>query len=145
MPPIFHLRNYFCRFTDKKCSGLKSCDFQVNDMVHYGVRPCPLELSSYLEASYKCLQSNMFKTYCYFVNLHSFADARCSGKLECEMEVARLVYHTSPCPRELSSYLQAGYTCVSGRVSTILHEFAKLSKIPFYSSYSKSDGQGMFG
>ena len=55
----FHARIFcFFGFTDKQCSGLTACNFQVNDMVHYGVRPCPLELSSYMEASYHCQPSN---------------------------------------------------------------------------------------
>ena len=45
-------------FADVKCSSRSNCEIKVSDMVHKS-RPCPLELSSYLEASFQCLAGNI--------------------------------------------------------------------------------------
>ena len=61
------------------------------------------------------------------------ADEKCSGKSECEIIVAFLAYHgPKPCPLELSSYMEASFTCVNGR-----HIFRK--KIRKVSVYHGSD------
>ena len=40
---------------DSHCSGRKQCTFPVNQFVTLNVRPCPKDVTSYLEASYRCL------------------------------------------------------------------------------------------
>ena len=55
-------------------------------------------------------QVSLFPLY-----LQSFVDERCSGKLQCQFRGVDPVFHgIAPCPLELSSYLQASYTCVPG-------------------------------
>ncbi len=49
-------------FADRMCSGRRSCEFRVSELMHTGVRPCPMELSSYMEAANKCVQSRDFRT-----------------------------------------------------------------------------------
>ena len=46
-----------------------------------------------------------------------YLDYRCSGRRRCELSVsdAELV-RTRPCPQDLSSYLDATYTCVPGEL-----------------------------
>ena len=44
-------------YADFKCSGKNRCRIQVSDIpVEGGVLPCDLDLTSYLEASYRCVQ-----------------------------------------------------------------------------------------
>ncbi len=45
--------NFLQSFADRKCSGRKSCQVKISDLVHVA-QPCPVELSSYFEASYLC-------------------------------------------------------------------------------------------
>ncbi len=109
---VFYLQS----FADKHCSGHLRCQFQVYSIVQNGIAPCPLELSSYLEASHICLPGT---TICIelkitHVNLHSFADHQCSGTMSCEVVVFELIGLYHPCPRELSSYLEASYICLPG-------------------------------
>ena len=44
-------------FADGHCSGKTSCEIvlTISDLVKKNIRPCPLELSSYLEASFICI------------------------------------------------------------------------------------------
>ena len=42
-------------------------------------------------------------------------DAACSGRNECDFDVADLdLEKISPCNEELKSYLEASYTCIEG-------------------------------
>ena len=45
-------------FTDEMCSGKASCQYHVTEIMRTNIQPCPLELSSYLAASYQCIPSN---------------------------------------------------------------------------------------
>ena len=45
-------------FTDKMCSGKTSCQYHVTEIMRNNIQPCPLELSSYLAASFQCVPSN---------------------------------------------------------------------------------------
>ena len=57
-----------------------------------------------------------FSNFPVFRNSSSMADEKCSGKSECEIIVAFLAYHgPKPCPVELSSYMEASFTCLNGR------------------------------
>ena len=42
-------------------------------------------------------------------------DQWCSGRQACRFEVALLVRLANSCPEELTSYLQARYTCETGK------------------------------
>ena len=48
---------WFASFADSHCSGLRTCQFRAMEVTFHGIHPCPLELSSYLEASYSCVPS----------------------------------------------------------------------------------------
>jgi len=43
------------RFLDSKCSGRQVCRFQVPDPVLYEMKPCPVDFTSYLEATFSCI------------------------------------------------------------------------------------------
>ena len=67
------------------------------------------------------------------------ADEKCSGKSECEIIVAFLAYHgPKPCPVELSSYMEASFTCVNGRhykkntMKVSIHHDSKFSDSCFH-------------
>ena len=101
-------------FADEECSGKKTCQFHVTELVRRNIKPCPLELTSYLEASQICVPSKIQSVNCY-VNLQSFADGKCSGKSSCQFYVTELVRsEIRPCPLELSSYLEATSICIPG-------------------------------
>ena len=107
-------------FADHQCSGTSSCEVVVFELIGL-YHPCPRELSSYLEASYICLpgtlllpNSTIIHFFSFHVNLHSYVDKRCSGKSSCKVKVFELVEHFSPCPKELSSYLEASSICLPG-------------------------------
>ena len=51
---------------------------------------------------------------CKLLYFQSFADKECSGRTECQIPVGHLVYKWAPCPRELSSYLEASNTYLHG-------------------------------
>ena len=89
------------------------------DLVKSEIRPCPLELSSYLEASHTCVSGNL-KIIKFNGDLYSFADKECSGKPSCQFHVTELVRRNiKPCPLELSSYLEASQICVPSKVQRL--------------------------
>ncbi len=45
---------YLQSFADGRCSGIGTCKIKVHELVEHA-QPCPLELSSYLSASYICI------------------------------------------------------------------------------------------
>ena len=53
--------------------------------------------------------------------LQSFADAECSGKVNCQYKVRDLVDVAQPCPLELSSYHEASFKCLSGNICLHLY------------------------
>ena len=138
---IIKMKYFLQSFADMKCSGRSNCEIKVSDMVHKS-RPCPLELSSYLEASFHCLAGNIVGlNYVNLVKitsgmtiwvwpnytlsfwssdvnmsfLQSFVDKQCSGKANCQFKVSDIVHNSIiPCPLELSSYLEAAFWCING-------------------------------
>ncbi len=131
-PCILFLIDYFLfsvtlhSFADQSCSARVSCDLDVHDFIKL-FHPCPRELSSYLEASYICIPGKFDKISKLWinknvtnVNLHSFADKRCSGTSSCQIKVHEFLEKFYPCPRELSSYLEASYLCLPGNTSTLV-------------------------
>ena len=51
----------------------------------------------------------------YINSLLSYADKKCSGTVSCEINVFELLPKFKPCPVELSSYLEASFTCLRGK------------------------------
>ena len=43
-------------FLDRRCSGRGQCSFKLPDDSLYALQPCPRDVTSYLEASYRCLK-----------------------------------------------------------------------------------------
>ena len=41
-------------FMDKRCSGVQQCTVYVSDPDLHSMKPCPKDLSSFLEAQYSC-------------------------------------------------------------------------------------------
>ena len=50
-------------FVDPICSGMTDCRLKIGDIVYHGFQPCPLELSSFLQASYSCIEDIHQKDY----------------------------------------------------------------------------------
>ncbi len=48
---------------DSHCSGRVSCTFPVNNFVTMNVRPCPKDVTSYLEVSYRCLPGEKLQPF----------------------------------------------------------------------------------
>ena len=103
-------------FADALCSGKNSCQFHVAEILMKDLKPCPPELSSFLEESHSCVQSKFTHKLIFntFVNLQSFADTLCSGKPSCQYRATEIMRNNiQPCPLELSSYLSASYVCLT--------------------------------
>ena len=47
-------------YTDRKCSGKKTCEIAVPDTILHRIQPCPKDLMTYLEASYKCIPGEYY-------------------------------------------------------------------------------------
>ena len=62
------------------------------------------------------------ETLCYILSsfcssvLHVL-DQRCSGRYDCAVKVSDLVDFKDACTEELTSYLQARYTCEPGKLN----------------------------
>jgi hypothetical protein len=58
-----------------------------------------------------------------FTDVISLVDARCSGKHECEIRIPdSVLQQATKCPlQSLAMYMEAGYSCVEGKLSR-LHE-----------------------
>ena len=52
-----NVRNYL----DTLCSGRQSCEIKIPDDRMFEEKPCPKDVTSYLEASYRCQKG----TYCF--------------------------------------------------------------------------------
>ncbi len=59
------------------CSGRRSCKIAGSNLVHHNIRPCPVELMTYLLAGYQCLEGKNRKRNA------SFAYIICSVKITC--------------------------------------------------------------
>ena len=62
IPKIFFVN--LQSFMDTQCSGLGTCQMWVGKPAEpkYSIRPCPLELMTYLTASYTCTNGIYFST-----------------------------------------------------------------------------------
>ncbi len=47
-------------FTDIKCSGRTSCEIRGAEPIYHDLRPCPVELMSFLIAGYHCVEGIIF-------------------------------------------------------------------------------------
>lgn len=47
---------------DRKCSGRRRCHFVVPDPAIYELRPCPEDLTSYLEVVYDCVKGQLLSS-----------------------------------------------------------------------------------
>ena len=45
--------------------------------------------------------------------------------VECELDVHELIKYSRPCPLELSSYLEASFTCVHGNITANIYFLLK--------------------
>ncbi|KAK2156864.1 hypothetical protein LSH36_203g01055 [Paralvinella palmiformis] len=48
------------QYMDSECSGKRQCEFKIYDSRLRPMSPCPEDMASYLEASYKCLKEDTF-------------------------------------------------------------------------------------
>ncbi len=75
--------------------------------------------------------------FIFIITFPSYVDKECSGQSQCNVQVPLLVFQFTPCPRELSAYLEASYVCLPGNLNPdhYFHcEFAKLSTIKILAS-----------
>lgn len=76
-------------FFDAQCTGKRSCDVSVRNLID--IHPCQRDFTSYLDASYRCIQGMimMLLLDCWMRNIHSI---RCPHKaftvrcLHCKLE-----------------------------------------------------------
>ena len=66
-------------FADSKCSGRASCEIVGAVMAINGIRPCPLELSTYLQAGYICLTGISYNPECLGVVLFQITNTCIQG------------------------------------------------------------------
>ena len=50
---------------------------------------------------------------CY-TDVLSHLDQKCSGRRECDFNVRSLIEVAQPCPKDLTNYLEATYSCIKG-------------------------------
>ena len=54
-------------YVDSKCSGKKSCEFAVSNLIDVDTPPCSRDVMSYLEATFDCIpgtiQTNTVTTH----------------------------------------------------------------------------------
>ena len=42
-------------YADEKCSGKRSCEFAVTNILDNGIQPCARDVMSFLEAAFQCV------------------------------------------------------------------------------------------
>ena len=87
--------------------------------------------SGEITQNYETFSAVFFSYFCSFPYFcwTSLGDTKCSGQPKCEVDVHELIKYSRPCPVELSSYLEASFTCVSGEAKfTILICASKLCR-----------------
>ena len=60
---LFSFLFFLQSFADTECSGKINCEYKVRDLVDIA-QPCPLELSSYHEASFICVSGKYIDYIC---------------------------------------------------------------------------------
>jgi len=61
----------------------------------------------------RCIKQNYGHVGCE-ADVTAFVEDECSGRRRCQFPVARLLAVAAPCPADVTSYLDATYTCVKG-------------------------------
>lgn len=61
----------------------------------------------------RCVKRNYGYLGCSMTVL-AYVDAKCSGRRSCTFSVFESLRKYHPCPSDISSYLQAKYTCLKG-------------------------------
>ena len=47
---------------DTICSGKRNCEVPTSSLITKGFHPCPVDVMSYLEASYQCMSGKQLQT-----------------------------------------------------------------------------------
>jgi len=55
---------------DHRCSGRVSCKISVTEIPLIGIRPCPDDLTSYLEIGYHCVPGKYISSYAHFNSIN---------------------------------------------------------------------------
>lgn len=63
--------------------------------------------------SNRCIRPEYGHMNCQ-ADVTQFVEDQCSGRRHCEMPVSRLLTVATPCPTDVTSNLEATYSCVSG-------------------------------
>ena len=50
-------------FMDMKCSGQRACVILTSSLIGEGFHPCPVNVMSYIEASYECIPGDNIQMY----------------------------------------------------------------------------------
>jgi len=61
----------------------------------------------------RCIKQNYGHVGCE-ADVTSFVEDECSGRRHCEFPVAQLLSVAAPCPPDVTSYLDASYSCIKG-------------------------------
>jgi len=64
----------------------------------------------------RCIKQNYGHVGCE-ADVTAFVEDECSGRRRCQFPVAKLLSVASPCPPDVTSYLDATYSCVKGKVA----------------------------
>lgn len=65
------------RLMDRRCTGRTSCDVDVIEPNFDDIRPCNVELKSYLQADYTCITGqDLFQTQCFRREEKKYTDSK---------------------------------------------------------------------
>lgn len=91
----------------------------------------------------RCIEKDYGYVGCQTDVLH-LADQRCSGRRSCRIPIPDKTFdEVTPCPKDLTSYLSASYTCVKGwgllqdYIVVVAHAFELIFLRNFYDIYQK--------
>lgn len=63
--------------------------------------------------SLRCIKPDYGHMGCH-ADVTQFFDDQCSGRRRCEVAVRDLLGVATPCPTDITSYVEADYTCIKG-------------------------------
>ena len=84
-----NLYQLFLSYADKKCSGTVSCEINIFELLPK-FKPCPVELSSYLETSFTCL-GGKFNNCIQLILINDIFDKALQTKSAPEKSLARFM------------------------------------------------------
>lgn len=64
----------------------------------------------------RCIKQNYGHVGCE-ADVTAFMEDECSGRRQCQLPVARLLGVASPCPPDVTSYLDVTHSCVNGETA----------------------------